>query len=172
MQIRREVKTDYIEIYDLVKLAFETAEVSNGKEQDFVIKLRNSENYIPELALVAESDNRIIGHIMLTKTNIMTDSGAIETLLLAPLAVDIKYRKKGVGASLIKKSFEIAAGMGYKSVVLVGNSDYYSKFGFKQSKSVFNIRNTNNIPDQYVMVCELIPNSLKGIDGTITFDCG
>lgn len=172
MQIRRETRTDYTEIYNLVKLAFETAEVSNGKEQDFVVKLRDSENYIPELALVAESDNRIIGHIMLTKTYIMADAEEIETLILAPLAVDIEYRKKGVGSGLIKKSFELAAEMGYKSVLLVGNPDYYSRFGFKQSKSAFSIRNTNNIPDQYVMACELIPNSLKGFYGTITFDCG
>ena len=51
-----------------MKLAFETAHVSNGEEQDFVNQLRAEGNYIPRLALVAEEDGKLIGHIMLTRT--------------------------------------------------------------------------------------------------------
>jgi hypothetical protein len=44
-----------------VKVGFETAEVSNGNEQDYVIKLCTSGNYIPELALVAEENGKLMG---------------------------------------------------------------------------------------------------------------
>ena len=58
MRIRPESESNFgeREIYELVKVAFQTAKVSNGKEQDFVTQLRNSPDYIPELALVAEGD--------------------------------------------------------------------------------------------------------------------
>ncbi len=71
MNVRQETAQDFDEIYHLVRTAFETAEVSDGREQDFVSSLRYSENYIPELALVAEEGKKIIGHIMLTRQRIV-----------------------------------------------------------------------------------------------------
>jgi predicted N-acetyltransferase YhbS len=78
MFIRRETTEEFSRIYDLVKIAFQTAKVTNGKEQDFVNQLRNSGNYIPELALVAEEDDKLIGHIMLTKTHITNDKSKFD----------------------------------------------------------------------------------------------
>ncbi|GBF35004.1 hypothetical protein DCCM_4125 [Desulfocucumis palustris] len=40
MIIRRETPEEFSRIYDLVKFAFQTAKVSNGKEQDFVNQRR------------------------------------------------------------------------------------------------------------------------------------
>jgi putative acetyltransferase len=168
MNIRREIQEDFSGIYELVKVAFQTAQVSNGKEQDFVIQLRNSDNYIPKLALVAEQDGKLIGHIMLTKTFISRDNNKFETLLIAPLSVVLEYRNKGVGSELIKEGFKLAKEMGYTSAVLVGNPAYYNRFGFKSTVD-FGIKNTNNIPDEYVMACELVPEALAGINGTISF---
>lgn len=169
MIIRKEQKTDLDEIYKLIKTAFETAQVSNGKEQNFAVKLRKGESYIPELALVADDNGKLIGHIMLTKTYIKTELSNIETLLLAPISVDIEYRNQGVGSGLIKKSFEIARENGYKSVVLVGNPLYYSRFGFRSSVE-FGIKNDNGIPDEYVMACEIAQDGLKNIKGLIKFE--
>jgi predicted N-acetyltransferase YhbS len=59
--IRQEKPSGFQEIYDFVKVAFQTAKVANGKEQDFVDKLRVSGNYIPELALVAEEGAKLLG---------------------------------------------------------------------------------------------------------------
>ena len=36
-----------MKIYNVVKTAFETEEHSDGKEQDLVVALRNSNNFIP-----------------------------------------------------------------------------------------------------------------------------
>ena len=168
MFIRQETPQEHDQIHDLVKVAFQTAKVSNGKEQDFVDQLRNSGNYIPDLALVAEENEILIGHIMLTKKSIATNNTEIETLLLAPLSVVLEYRNKGVGSRLIKKSFDLARLLGYKSVCLVGDPTYYHRFGFRCS-SDFGIKPENDIPSQYVLACELAPNSLQGINGTIRF---
>ncbi len=55
--------------------------------------------------------------------------------------------------------------MGYTSVVLVGDPDYYHRFGFKTAVE-FGIKHTLSIPDENVMACELVPDALYGISGT------
>jgi predicted N-acetyltransferase YhbS len=166
--IRRETSEEFPQIYDLVKVAFQTAKVSNGKEQDFVNTLRGSGNYIPELALVAEEDGKLVGHIMLTKTYIVNGSHRFEALLLAPISVVLGYRNRGIGSQLIKESFRLATEMGYTSAFLVGDPSYYHRFGFR-STADFGIKPRSAIPDENVMACELVPNALCGISGTM--DC-
>jgi len=168
MVIRREKSEKFPQIYDLVKVAFQTAKISDGKEQDFVNQLRSGGNYIPELALVAEEDGKLIGHIMLTKAHIVNGADKFEVLYLAPISVVFGYRNKGIGSNLIKESFKLAKEMGYTSVLLVGDPAYYHRFGFK-SAVTFGIKHTHEIPDENVMACELVPNALRGVSGTT--DC-
>ncbi len=168
MVIRRETPEEFSQIYSLVKVAFQTAKVTDGKEQDFVNQLRGSGNYIPELALVAEENGKLIGHIMLTKTYIVNRGNKFETLLLAPISVALEYRNRGVGSNLIKENFKLAKEMGYTSVLLVGDPAYYHRFGFKAAVN-FGIKHIHNIPDENVMACELVPDALYGISGTADF---
>jgi len=168
MVIRTETPEEFTMIYDLVKVAFQTAKVTNGKEQDFVNQLRSSDNYISQLALVAEENGKLIGHIMLTRTYIVKPGKKHETLLLAPISVVLAYRNKRVGSKLIEQSFILAKEMGYTSVLLVGDPAYYHRFGFKAAVN-FGIKHTHDIPDEYVMACELVPGALSEISGTA--DC-
>lgn len=169
MIIRRETETDFERIYELIKVAFQTAKVADGNEQDFANQLRTGTNYIPELALAAADRGQLIGHIMLTKNCIDQGNGQLfEALLLAPLAVELAYRSMGVGSKLINESFRLAKEMGYRAVFVVGDPAYYQRFGFKSSVH-WGIKNTHNIPDEYVMACELIPGALQGVNGTISF---
>jgi predicted N-acetyltransferase YhbS len=168
MIIRREKPEEFSRIYALVKTAFQTAKVADGKEQDFVSQLRAGGSYIPELALVAEEDGSLIGHIMLTRIYIADNGKKFESLLLAPVSVALEYRNQGVGSDMIKEGFKLAKEMGYTSVLLVGDPAYYHRFGFQTSVN-FGIRNANNFPDQYVLACELVPGALSGISGTVDF---
>lgn len=93
LEIRKESKRDYDEVYDVIKTAFETAEHSDGNEQDLVVALRKSDNFIPELSLVAVEDNKIVGYILFTKIRIEE----YEEIALAPLAVLPQYQRKGIG---------------------------------------------------------------------------
>lgn len=58
ISIRTEKPQYFLGIYNLIKVAFQTAEVSNGKKQDFVNELQSGGNCIPELALVAEENGQ------------------------------------------------------------------------------------------------------------------
>lgn len=42
------------------------------------------------------------------------------------------YQNKGVGRQLIQKALETAKNLNFESVIVLGHSDYYPKFGFKK----------------------------------------
>jgi putative acetyltransferase len=171
MNIRQENKNDYEAIYNFVKTAFETAKVKDGHEQDFVNTIRNSGNYIPELALVAEDENEIIGHIMLSRTYVENKDKdkKFEVLYLAPVSVLLKRRNQGIGSKLIYESFKRAREMRYKAVFLAGDPAYYNRFGFVPTIK-HNIKCSLEIPEELyenIMVCELVPDALNGISGIV-----
>jgi predicted N-acetyltransferase YhbS len=168
MMLRQEKETDFPAIFDLVKTSFQTAKVSNGDEQNFVARLRASGNYLPELALVAEDGGKLIGHIMLTKTSFETASSRRPILLLGPLAVVFESRGQGIGAQLVHEACRLAKAQGHTAVILAGDPAYYSRFGFKPAIH-FGIANTNGIPDDNVLACELVPGALRNLRGAITF---
>lgn len=164
--IRQEAKSDYSIIYDLIKTAFRTAKVSDGTEQDFADALRGGGNYIPELALVAEVKNQIVGHIMFTKTYVTMSGGSrYNTLLVAPLVVDLAYRGQGIGSALIREGLRLSQEMGYESAFLCGDPEYYQRFDFKPTH-LYGIQH-ESIPAQYVMARELLHGCLSGVTGMI-----
>lgn len=126
MLIRKEEPKDYEIIYSVVKEAFDSAERSDGNEQDLVNALRKGEAYIPDLSLVAETDGKIVGHIMFTKAKVGEDT----VLVLAPLSVLPEYQRKGIGISLIKEGHRIADRLGYEYSIVLGSEKYYPKAGY------------------------------------------
>lgn len=167
MVIRQERETDIPEIYEFVKTAFETARYSEGDEQDFVNRLRCGGDYIPELALVAEDEGRIIAHIMLTRLFVVGGTAEYPVLLLAAVSVLLERRSEGIGRRITKDAFTRAREQGNTAVIVVGDPGYYSHFGFESSIK-FGIKNLNSIDDKFVMALELIPEILRNITGTIS----
>lgn len=126
MRIRQETSADYDEVYLVVKGAFEAAEHSDGTEQDLVTALRDSSAFVPELSLVAEIDEKIVGHIMFTKAEI----GGQTELVLAPLSVLPEHQKQGIGSALIQEGHKLAKDLGYRYSVVVGSEEYYPRVGY------------------------------------------
>ena len=126
VEIRQKSQKDYEEVYRVVKTAFETAEHSDGNEQDLVVALRNSDSFIPELSLVAVKDDKIVGYILFTKIKIENH----EEIALAPLAVLPEYQKQGIGSMLIEQGHKIAKKLGYHYSIVLGSENYYPKFGY------------------------------------------
>lgn len=164
--IRQTTAADYSTVYNLIETAFKTAEHTDGDEQDFAVNLREGINYIPELDLVAELDGQLIGHIMLTKIYVTKPDGSkYDTLMVAPLSVLLEYRSFGVGSALMKEGLRLAAEMGYGSAFLLGDPNYYQRFGYKPTH-LYNI-NHESFPAEYLMVKELIPGTLDGVTGVV-----
>lgn len=165
-KVRQITEADYTTVYKLIKTAFETAEHRDGDEQDFAVNLRNGDNYIPELDLVAERDGKLLGHIMFTKTYVTKPDGSrYNTLMVAPLAVLPEYRSIGVGSALMKEGLRIAQNMGYQSVFLIGDPNYYQRFDYKLTR-LYGI-NHESMPAEYLQVKELTQGALDGVTGMI-----
>ena len=150
LEIRRENKNDYDEVYNVIKKAFETEEYSDGNEQDLVVSLRKSDNFIPELSLVAVQDNKIVGYILFTKIKI----GKYEELALAPLGILPEYQKQGIGRELIEKGHEIAKKLGYHYSIVLGSKNYYSKVGYIPA-SKYGIKGPFEVPEENYMAIKL-----------------
>lgn len=163
IKIRREIKEDYEEIYKLIKKSFQTAEHSDGNEQDLVTKLRKSKSFIPELALLAETQGKIVGYIMFTKVNI----GNNEEIALAPLAVLPEYQKQGVGSKLIIEGHKIAKDLGYNYSIVVGSEKYYPKFGYVPA-NIYKIQPPFDIDYKNFMLAKLNEKQIN-ISGTLKY---
>ncbi len=164
LKIRQENENDYEEVYTVIKKAFETAEHSDGNEQELVIKLRKSKSFIPELSLVAVDNNKIIGYILFTKIKIVNNT----ELALAPLAILPEYQRKGIGTNLIKKGHEIANQLNYNYSVVLGNDKYYHKLGYIPASN-YNIKAPFEVEDNYFMAIKLNQNA-KAIYGIVEYD--
>lgn len=167
MKIRNVKKEDYNDVYELVKTAFLTAQVTDGNEQNFVNELRQRDTYIPELEFVLEKDDELIGHIMLSKQAYTINEKTQYGLLIAPLCIKKEYRDKQYGSKLMKFALEEALKQQYTALFLVGNPEYYRRFGFK-SVTEYGLENASEIPDQYVLALEMVPNTLH--EGSITIE--
>ena len=150
IKIRQERQKDYQQIRDLVREAFAHAEHSDGDEHNLIERIRLSPDYIPELSLVAESDDIILGHIMFSRISV----GQTEAIALAPLSVRTDWQRKGIGKLLVAVGHRQARKMGYFCSMVLGNPDYYSKFGYEKTSS-YGIIAPFDVPDEYYMVCDL-----------------
>ena len=133
--IRQEEEQDYAVVRELIKSAFEAIDFSDRKEQELVQRLRNSLAFIPSLSLVGELDKRVVGHILLTKIQIINNGKITESLALAPISILPAYQGRGIGGELIKRSHEVAVQLGYKSIALLGHADYYPRFGYVRAST-------------------------------------
>ncbi len=159
---------DYQEVYNLVKQSFATTSFSDGSEPDYLNELRQKDSFIPKLSLIAEDDNKILGQIVLSKTEINTTGKNITELLLSPICVHPDHFRKGIARELMEKAFRIAIDMGYSAVFLCGDSNFYCKMGFNATYE-FDIyhKNDKSKNADWCMVRELKKGTLKGVTGTV-----
>ena len=168
IKIRQENEKDYKCVFSLIEKAFSTIEYSDHQEQFLVERLRKSDAFIPELSLVAEIEDKIVGHILLTKILIQNENQAFNSLALAPVSVLPEFQGKGIGAKLILRSHEIARQLGYESIVLLGHQDYYPRFGYELCEK-YNIKLPFDVPAENCMVIELIKGSLEKVSGEVVY---
>jgi len=87
-------------------------------------------------------------------------------LLLGPLAIVPELAGKGIGRALTFKTLEIAAGMDHDLVLLVGDYDYYKRFGFVPATPYGFVMPGEKRPER-LQVTELKPGVLGRISGEI-----
>jgi predicted N-acetyltransferase YhbS len=113
---------------------------------------------------VALYNDKIIGNIMYAKSKIINNDLEYTVLTFGPLSVLPEYQNNGIGGKLINHTMELSKKMGYKCIIIYGDPEYYKRFGFKESKE-YKITNKDKQYPAALLVLELYPNALNGIEG-------
>lgn len=168
MKIRLEKQEEHREVENLVRESFWNVYRPGCLEHYVLNQLRKDPAFIPELDLVMELDGKIIGQNMFMKAEIKADDGrSIPIMTMGPICITPELKCKGYGKILLDASLEKAAGLGYGSICMEGNIDFYGKSGFRLA-SEFGIR-YHDVPDgeetPFFLCKELIPGYLNGITG-------
>jgi predicted N-acetyltransferase YhbS len=80
------------------------------------------------LSWIALEGDRVVGAIRYWP--ILVGETGHPALLLGPLAIAQDRAGKGIGRALMFKTLDLAAQLGHDLVLLVGDVDYYKRFGF------------------------------------------
>lgn len=153
IQIRDEQNTDIQAIFDLTQKAFNDVEHSSHTEQFIVHALRESKQLT--VSLVAETQGKIIGHIAFSPVSI--SDGTTGWYGLGPISVLPEYQGKGIGSKLMKEGLNRIKALNAKGCVLLGDPNYYGKFGFKADARLI----LEGVPAEYFQILaftDYIPN--------------
>lgn len=132
MIIRLEEEKDYFETENLTREAFWNVYREGCFEHLIIHNLRKDKSFVKELDYCIEIDNKIIANIVYAKGKLKLENGNIrEILIFGPVSVLPKYQKKGYGEKLINYTIEKAKELGFDAIVIMGNPNYYKKFGFE-----------------------------------------
>ncbi len=160
--IRPEQASDYEIIYDITKRAFATMPFSGGDEQDLINRLRD--NGALEISLVAQIGSDIVGHIAFSKAFPKNETAhdIADFYALGPIAVEPELQRSGIGSALINAGLDILRGREAAGCILIGNIDYYQRFGFETAPHLC----PKGEPADHYMI---LPLALKNIDSVIGF---
>lgn len=130
MMIRLESENDYMEVEELVRDSFWNVYRPGAYEHFIVHNLRDDESFLENLAYVIEEDGKIVGHINYSRGTISYESGIVPAVVLGPLAIKKSCQNNGLGSKLIDYTLQIAQGDDIPFVLVIGDENYYSRFGF------------------------------------------
>jgi putative acetyltransferase len=82
------------------------------------------------VSLVAERAGEVVGHVLLSRMRVSGDGRACRAVGLGPVGVLPGFQGGGIGAGLIEAALAIARAAGEEFVFLLGEPDYYRRFGF------------------------------------------
>ncbi|HLU91873.1 MAG TPA: N-acetyltransferase [Pedomonas sp.] len=135
MHITRTTAADRPEIEQLLDAAF-----GSDRHARTAYRLRDGMTPVEELCFVArraEGDCR--GHLCASiefwpiEVSCRSTGASLPALLLGPIAVAEACQGLGLGGQLIRLGLETAEKLGHPLVILVGDPEYYSRFGFSNA---------------------------------------
>ena len=119
------------------------------------------------LVAVEEASDNVIGHLLFSPVEIEGGGPSISVVGLAPIGILPEFQRKGVGSQLIRAGLEACQEARYDAVVLLGEPDYYSRFGFGRA-SGYGLGNEYGV-DEHFMVLELRSGALGSSSGIVRY---
>lgn len=148
---------DHAAIENLLDLAF-----GSDRHKKTSYRFREGVDPLPGLSMIARGNGRLVGTIAYWPVAI--GEAAVPALLLGPVAVEPALRGLGIGVTLIRRTLAKACRDGHRLAVLVGDRDYYERFGFAMAEPYGIVMPGQ--PDR-LMVRALAAGGLDGVSGAI-----
>jgi len=127
LTIRNETHDDAGAIRAVVTAAFKDIEHSSQTEAAIVDALR--EAGAMTVSLVAFDATELVGHVAFSPVTV--DGREVGWYGLGPVAVRPDRQGAGIGSALIRAGLARLEASGAQGCVLVGEPEYYGRFGFK-----------------------------------------
>ena len=160
-----------LELVETVFTEYETPE--DGKiTRSLVEEIRSKRYYVPQLDLVMVDDrDEVIGYCMFSRFHL---EGKYEDqlLILTPVAVKTSLQRQHISKEMIEYGLKKATEAGYKAVIVEGNPMNYRNRGFVTSEPFGIIAHESvGLPaPECLMVQELVPGGLDGIQGILSYE--
>ena len=164
MKIRLEQPSDYREVENLTREAFWNVYRPGCYEHFVLNQFRSNPGFIPELDLVMEEDDKIMGHIMFSKAELVLDDGTrCDSWTFGPISIHPDYKRKGYGLKLLNYALEKAREMGIGFLCMEGNIDFYKHagFGLASKMGIHYHAESRDAEVPYFLAQELIPSWLR-----------
>ncbi len=144
IEIRPEKPGDLDSIRSVTTDAFRGRPYADGDEQDVIERLRAANSLT--LSLVAIDGGQLVGQI--TFSPAVNGDGSGPWLALGPVSVEPERQGEGIGELLINTGVEEFVEQGALGIILTGNPDYYTRFGFEVSPDLA----PENEPGEFFML--------------------
>ena len=160
--IRNERPEDRRAAEELTRRAFYNIYMPGCVEHYLLHIMREHEDFIPELDLVAELEGRIVGSMVYTRASLQDEEGSIKPVLtFGPICVEPELQRQGIGRMLMESSFDIARELHYEAIVIFGAPANYVCRGFKSCKR-YNVADAAGRFPAAMLVKELFPDVFDG----------
>ena len=153
--IREAQESDLEAVLNLIHSSF-----SNKAESDLVKQLISDNDVL--LNLVIEASNTIIGNVVVSKVTMEPDMGLF-CGGVAPLSVLPERQSSGIGSQLMKEAIKKSNEMGMDALFLLGDPDYYKRFGF----NISNLKSDYRV--EHFQELELTRNCLVNLKSKVTY---
>ena len=153
--IRETRESDLEEVFNLIHAAF-----GNRSESDLVKQLISDGDVM--INLLVELSDTIIGNVIVSKITMEPDIGLF-CGGVAPVSVLPDHQSSGVGYKLMTAVIHESKKMGIDSLFLLGDPNYYQRFGFVVStlENDYSVENLQEL--------ELTKNCLVNIKSKVTY---
>ena len=131
MEVRQETEDDFDAVRRVHTEAFASQGLSGNRPPEVALcdELRVSSALVPQLSLVADNGQLVVGHVIATRATVGPDDSP--ALGLGPLGVLPSHQRQRVGIVLMEAVVSVADSMDEPMIVLRGDPAYYQRFGFE-----------------------------------------
>ncbi len=160
MLIRRDTGADRDAIAALSRAAF-----GGEQELELIDRLR-AEGLVLSSLLAVDASDKILGHILFSRTVIHTPTGDVAVALIGSICVLPEMRRRGIGSALVRHGIKACRCMGEAAVVVVGNPSFYPEMGFSR-EVVEHLESP--VAGESFMGLELVPGALSTVRGEVEY---